>query len=115
MDHRAGGYLTGMSHRTAELRSLELHRMVADRIVLDATIVERAVARVRGWVAGGTVHEAYATAWLDALEGSRADLLTLLVDDSVRAADLRQVTPFAGVISDRDRQDIIRRIGRHAS
>ncbi|MBC7460351.1 MAG: hypothetical protein H7287_03215 [Thermoleophilia bacterium] len=115
MDRRAGGYLTGMSHRTAELRSIELHRMVADRIVQDGTIVDRAAARVRGWMADGSVHGIYATAWLELLEGPPADLLELLVDDSVRAADLRQVTPFAGVISDRDRQDIIRRIGRHAS
>ena len=98
--------------RVAEERSLELHRAVAARIVGDPRVVDRALGRVRGWQADGSVHREYAERWRALLEGPREALLAMLVDRAEEACALRQVTPFAGVVAPRDRWRIWREVLR---
>lgn len=101
-----------MSHRSAELRSIELHRAIARHIADDERVVERARARVEGWLQdGGPVHERWAHQWRELLDGPRELLLSELVADTERMRDLRQVTPFAGVLDSRERWKILREVG----
>src|SRR3954471_4166749 len=97
-------------HRTAELRSIEIHRLVAER--LNDALLAGAHKRVEGWLAddAGTVPRVYASAWLELLLGPRVELQDALVEDSQRMRDLRQNTPFAGVLADEERLAIIRRV-----
>lgn len=104
-----------MSHRTAELRSLELHRRIAAAIEADPAVVDRATERVDSWLAdGGPVPARWAERWRALLAGPRSELLAMLTTDTQACTDLRQVTPFAGAIPPRERQQIIRDIRREA-
>ncbi len=101
-----------MSHRPAELRSIELHRAIARRIVEDPAVIDRARDRVGDWLAnGGPVDSERARRWQILLAGPFDELLAMMVDDSEPAADLRQVTPFAGVLDSRERWQILRDVG----
>lgn len=101
-----------MSHRPAELRSIELHRAVARRIGEDSAIIDRASSRVAEWIArGGPVDVARARRWQALLDGPRDELLGALVEDTPEMCDLRQVTPFAGVVDARERWRILREVG----
>ena len=101
---------TPRGHRTAELRSIELHRLVAERLG-DAAVIDRARGRVDAWIAdGGPVPPAAAAAWRDLLALPRHELAVRLVEDSERMRELRQNTPFAGVVGSRERWEIIRRV-----
>lgn len=105
-----------MSHRPAELRSKALHELVAQRIEREPHVVARALERVERWMAeGGPVDAGWATRWHELLSGPRDVLLATLRSDDQEAVDLRQNTPFAGVVPERTRQQLIREIGRHAS
>jgi len=96
-------------HRTAERRSIALHAAVAAR--LDEATVERAVGRVDGWLRdGGPVSAPVATAWAVLLAGPREALAQALVRDDEAMRDLRQNTPFAGVVSPAERWRIVRRV-----
>jgi hypothetical protein len=99
-----------VGHRTAELRSIELHRLIAGK--LDEAIVERARRRVLKWLddEDAQVPGLYARAWLELLNGPRAELKQALVEDSQRMRDLRQNTPFAGVLDEEERLAVIRRL-----
>jgi hypothetical protein len=99
-------------HALAEARSLELHRLVAERLREEPPLVEKARARVRGWLDDGSVHRIYAEAWREALDGPLEQLLALLVDPGQRARDLRQASPFAGFLDPRVRWDALRRVRR---
>ena len=99
------------THADADARSLALHRVVAEKLRTDPALLERARVRVEAWRASGAVHPHYANAWLEALSGPREELLGLLVDDGERARELRQVSPFAGVIDARTRWAVLRRVG----
>lgn len=64
--------------------------------------------RVEHWRASGSVHSHYVDAWTEALSGPREVLLELLVEDSEHARELRQVSPFAGVLDPRTRWALLK-------
>ena len=90
-------------HATVERRSLRYHRAIARRILGDPTIVERARARVDQWLRDGSVAEFYARGWLDLLNLDPDELNRFLVDPCERATSFRQVSPFGGVLTPRER------------
>ncbi len=90
-------------HELAEARSLALHETVARRIADDPTVLARARERVLGWIAAGQPHAEFAEAWLALLDGPSESLLSVLTGRSEQAIELRQVSPFAGVVPPRER------------
>jgi hypothetical protein len=97
-------------HAVAEDRSLELHRAVAERLRGDPALVGRARDRVARWLREGTVARPYAEAWQAELRRPLEELIGLLVDPGERARQLRQTSPFAGVLAPRERWAILRRL-----
>ncbi len=96
-------------HRTAERRSLALHAAVLER--LDEAILQQAVERVAGWLRDeGPAPAAVAHAWTTLLTGDRGELARALVRDDEQMRDLRQNTPFAGVVDAAERWRIIREV-----
>jgi hypothetical protein len=96
--------MVGMSpHARAVEMSLRLHAAVADRLLADPTLVDRARARVAAWIEDGTVARPYALAWQALLEAPLPSLVGSLREPSERMHDLRQVSPFAGVLDARER------------
>jgi hypothetical protein len=95
-------------HRRAEARSLALHREVAERIRERPELLEPIRARVNGWLRDGTVAKPYAEAWWELLSRELEALLVAIVDPSERGRDLRQCTPFAGILDPRTRWRILR-------
>lgn len=96
-------------HRTAELRSLAFHRLVAER--LDTKLLHRAQVRVAGWLeADGPVDHRWAEKWRDLLKHPIPEIKRCLIEDSEQMRDLRQSTPFAGAVSEMERQRILRKV-----
>jgi hypothetical protein len=103
------------AHRSAERRSLALHSAIAERLLEDRAPIELARARVAAWRAGGHVHREYVDAWADLLASPLADVCALLVDPGERGCAMRQVSPFAGALSARERWRIIKSVPVHAA
>ena len=100
----------GDPHRRAEERSLAYHRVIAERLRLDPSMLSVARARVRGWLEAE--HQpTYACAWSEILQQDVEAIAAFLVDDSERACELRQSSPFAGVLSPRERWALWREVG----
>ena len=103
-------------HRLAEARSLAIHAEVAERLVHDRTIVERARDTLRRWSSAGRIAPEYAQAWESWLARSPEDVAALLTDRRPDACALRQNSPFVGVIDPRRRwaiwRDVLRRSER---
>ncbi len=95
----------------AEEKSLRLHRAIAERLVADPeAVVTKAKANLATMRAADTAR--HATRWLDEWErllaGSLVELVDVLLSRSERACDLRQSTPFAGVLSSTERMAALR-------
>jgi hypothetical protein len=95
--------VAGSPQRLAEERSITYHREIAALLSHRPQVLERARARVEGWLRDGSVARLYAEAWRELLAGPPELLVATLVDPGERSRDLRQVSPFAGALDPRTR------------
>ena len=106
--------MTDGRHAVAEHTSLALHAAVAERLRADPSLIGRARRRVEDWLHDGTVARVYAEAWRDILARPVEEVARFLEDPGERARQLRQTSPFAGVLDPRARWAIWRRARRGA-
>lgn len=90
-------------HQLAEERSLAYHRIVAERIERDPSLLGPVRARLDGWIAEGGRSAHYAREWRRLVDLPVRELAAFLVDPGERARELRQSTPFAGFLEPRER------------
>lgn len=98
--------------------SWELHRAVADRIRRDPgpvlSIARRNIARMNE-----QRRDEYAQSWVDEWErlvsGSVPALIKRMLDTDERASDLRQMTPFAGALTQDERVVAIHKAASRAA
>jgi hypothetical protein len=97
-------------HRLIDERSLAFGRAIAARLAEDPSLVNHARANIARWMrtASAGVKPDLA-AWSAALDGPVEGVIGLLTADDERATRLRQSNPFAGVLCQQARSDILRR------
>ena len=92
------------THDEIDQRSLALHRLVAERVMHDPSLFEKArgtLARWRETVC--TSSQPYLSEWEHLMNQGVEACLSVAVEDSQRAAALRQSSPFSGVLTNRER------------
>jgi len=94
-------------HELALRRSLAFHREIARRILDDPAVLERARQRVKQWLAENP-ERPHVRAWDEILSEDAGSVAAFLVESSERAEELRQSSPFAGVLNARERWAIWR-------
>ena len=99
-------------HRTAELQSLAYHRLVAER--LDDQIVEQARRRLTRWRESRRVDSRWLDEWERVLAMPLAAIAKTIGADTVRARELRQTSPFAGVLTEHERRRLARAVEERA-
>ena len=87
-----------------------MHKVVASTLRGDPTILERGRLRVLSWRDDDSVHAEYVAAWLDLLTLGVGEVADALEMDTQGMRDLRQVSPFAGVLRPRERWAILRSV-----
>jgi excisionase family DNA binding protein len=106
------------SSRPEQLRSLWLHRAVAGRLARDP---ERVLARAyRNLDRLQRMHPsgmsaAWLARWRRLLDEGPEAAMRALVDESPEADELRQNSPFAGVLTETERLAILRAARRHGA
>jgi hypothetical protein len=93
-------------------RSLALHVAVAQRLHQQPEIVDRAKHKLSEWLARGGRSEVLWRKWEEILKRSPDEIAAVLSDRSEEAAWLRKASPFAGVLSPRERIEILRETRR---
>lgn len=99
-----------------ELRSLWLNRAVAARIAMDPDgVVSRARQNLDRFE---RIHEGSSVArwlerWRRVLDAGPEQVMEVLTSTAPEAAELRQNSPFAGVLSDRDRHRVLDSFASH--
>jgi len=94
-----------IGHNTAERRSLAYHRAIAER--LDDGLIAEARERVDRLTADGHMHPIYAERWREVLALPPDRIAEAITADGRDARDLRQNSPFAGVLNEHERRRII--------
>ncbi|MFZ1445403.1 MAG: hypothetical protein WAS49_07990 [Candidatus Dechloromonas phosphoritropha] len=92
------------THQEIDQRSLALHRLVAERIMRDPALFEKARLTLARWRRTVCVaSQPYLEEWERLMNQGIEACLSVAVEDSQRAAALRQSSPFAGVLTNRER------------
>ncbi len=99
---------TPLGHETAERRSLAYHEEVARR--LDDKLIAAARERVERLAGEGHLHPRYARRWREILALPIEGIVATITADDQEARDLRQNSPFAGVLNEHERRRIIERV-----
>ena len=95
-------------HDRAERRNRAYHAAIARH--LRKRTVERALHQLWRWYEEGNIDPRYADAWEDVLRRPLPEIKKVLTEDSQRARDLRQNSPFAGALSEPERRKILEEI-----
>lgn len=95
-------------HIRIEERSIALHRAVAERIRENPGLMKEAVKNLQRYLqqffSKGREPSSALLEWQDILENlSLEEVLEFMVSDSERARRLRQSSPFAGILTPRER------------
>lgn len=96
---------------TPELRTLEMHRAIADKFAADPSGVRRTATRNLAHLRAVDDGHAgpYFDVWERLLAGPDEVLRNVMTSTDQVARDLRQASPFAGVLSDDERLDVLLR------
>jgi hypothetical protein len=95
-------------HRVAELQALAYHRLVAER--LDEDVVDNARRRLARWRSEGRLDPRWAEEWERVLELPLPRIAKTISADTKRARELRQTSPFAGVLTEQERRQLLRAV-----
>lgn len=98
-------------------RSLWLHRaVVAELVAQPDAVLDVARANLARWAsqhrADSRTGRAFA-AWMAVIDAGVDAVIATLLDASDEACEMRQNSPFAGVLPDQRRQDVLRSFGEH--
>jgi hypothetical protein len=92
-------------HQTSERRGLALHEVIAER--MDEGMIEEARQRIDQLNGDGHLRSRYAERWRELLSRPTPEIVAALLADDQEGRDLRQNSPFAGVLNEQERRRII--------
>lgn len=101
------------SHQFLDWVNLTLHREIAARLKADAeTVLARARQNIQRWMPAhvGTISESALTEWEHLLATKTPlELVAIITEDSDEGQRLRQSTPFTGILTQAERDELWRR------
>ncbi len=106
------------SHPEIDARSLELHRLIAEKVRREPALLDRVRSTLERWRDPGNPSRSdpYLAEWERVMAQGLERLLATAVEESERAAALRQCSPFAGILTPAERFAFLKAWAtRHAS
>ncbi len=90
-------------HSRLDERSLALHRLVAEKVLADPALLDRARANVHRWQEKRDSPSFALAEWEQILSRPVDQVAQFLVERSERATRLRQSSPFTGILTEAER------------
>ena len=91
------------SHVRIDRRSLDLHRLIADKIRQQPDLFALPVENVKRWKMKYKVAPVCFDEWAEILDQGMERALAVATEESDRATELRQSSPFSGILSPQER------------
>ena len=93
-------------HARIDARSLAMHRAIAAKLIAEPGLLAIAQDNIERWTATAGRSQPYLDAWRELLAKPTAELAARIQEDSEMMRSMRQTSPFAGVLSPRERWEI---------
>jgi len=90
-------------HHRLDERSLALHQRVAEKVLADPALLDKARGNVRRWQESHGSPSLALAEWEQILTGTADQVARFLVERSEKATRLRQSSPFTGILTEPER------------
>ena len=94
------------AHQRIDRRSLALHRAIADKLRADPSLLTVARDNLDRWSKDRGRSQPYWDAWREILNRPLEEVLAVMVEESEKMTAMRQASPFAGILTPRERWSI---------
>lgn len=91
-----------------DFRSLDYHRLIAQKIRNNPALLSVATNNIARWKHQNDFPQPYLDEWLAHIAQGLEHVLKFIVEESENAARLRSSSPFSGILTQRERLDILR-------
>ena len=103
----ASGQHRYSDHRILDARSLAMHCRIAQKITRDPTLLNKAKANLERWSAKyDEPRPRYLREWQEILERPWPEIMEIITSMSEDATRLRSSSPFAGVLTAEERNQV---------
>lgn len=92
----------------SDWRSLEMHRLIAKKLVENPSLIELAQSNISRWSSVRGKTRSYLE-WEDILSSGIQRTIDILTGEDQECARLRSSSPFTGVLSEPERTDLFNR------
>lgn len=107
---RATRYVNaGSDHSIADLRSKALHVEIGHKLIRRPELLDDARKRLERMLESAPYASEYLYRWNELLSGPIENILRTLGADDDESTALRHVSPFAGVLSEKERISVLRK------
>ena len=103
------------SHQRLDQRSLAFHRLISERVRKQPRLLDIARDNVARWQKRPAAGSTYLVEWERILASGMENSLSAATEESENGDRLRQSSPFAGLISPRERWEFLRLWNEHNS
>ena len=93
----------------SDLRSLEMHKLIAKKILEKPELIQIAVGNIARWKIQNNFSQPYLDEWLSYINSGIIGLTDFMVCETGDGQRLRSSTPFPGILSDRELIEIFNR------
>ena len=90
-------------HGRLDERSLALHRLVAEKVLANPALIDKARGNVRRWQESHGSPSLALAEWEQILTGTPDQVARFLAERSEKATRLRQSSPFTGILTEPER------------
>jgi hypothetical protein len=91
------------SHSDINRRSIALHAAIAQKIAINPDLLSIARVNIDRWSGSGAYSNPYFNRWLDVLSLPLPEILIAITAETEEMIELRQSSPFAGVLTPKER------------
>jgi hypothetical protein len=92
-----------MNHVRIDQRSLVMHRAIAGKLRTDPTLLHIAHDNLNRWMSTANNSRPYFEKWREILARPVPEILDIIVEDTETMSALRQCSPFAGLLTAKER------------
>lgn len=92
----------------SDRRSLAMHRLIAGRLRAAPGLLAVARTNIARWRGRNSFPQPYLDDWERILDAGLDEVLRLIESETEEAARLRSSTPFAGILTPRERWEFLR-------
>ena len=94
-------------HQILDARSLAMHCAIARKIARDPSVIDKARRNLQRWIKkSGGAPAPYLLEWKEVLDRPWPNIATLITRMDQEATRLRSSSPFAGILTDKERDKI---------